>query len=109
MASRDHDRGGEHAAALAVLLGARFTRAGCRAVGDSTFVAWYRFLYAPRTGGAYDSHHRTAGIAGRTRRRGRRVAAGGARAAAGDAVKGYSYRSGCGAPMLGPVTVIIQQ
>src|SRR5215471_19842403 len=26
--------------------------------------------YAPRTGGAYDSHHRTTGIAGRTRRRG---------------------------------------
>jgi hypothetical protein len=34
---------------------------------DCTLVAWYRFLYAPRTGGAYDSHHRTAGIAGRTR------------------------------------------
>jgi hypothetical protein len=33
-------------------------------------VAWYRSLYAPRTGGAYDSHHRTAGIAGRARRRG---------------------------------------
>src|SRR5262249_42388152 len=31
--------------------------------------AWYPSLYAPRTGGAYDSHHRTAGIAGRTRRR----------------------------------------
>jgi hypothetical protein len=37
--------------------------------------------YAPRTGGAHDSHHRTAGIAGRTRRRGNRVAARGARAA----------------------------
>src|SRR6516164_2651520 len=37
--------------------------------------------YAPRTGGAYDSRHRTAGIAGRTRRRGGRVAARGARAA----------------------------
>src|SRR6516164_1110164 len=35
--------------------------------------------------GAYDSHHRTAGIAGRTRRRGAGVAAHGARAAAGDA------------------------
>src|SRR5262249_35798787 len=50
---------------------------------DCTLVAWYRFLYAPRTGGAYDSHHRTAGIAGRTRRRCCCVAAGGARAAAG--------------------------
>ena len=28
------------------------------------------FPYAPRTGGAYDSHHRTAGVPGRTRRRG---------------------------------------
>src|SRR6516165_9148418 len=34
-----------------------------------------------RTGGAYDSHHRTAGIAGRARRRGN-MAARGARAAA---------------------------
>ena len=31
---------------------------------------WYRSFYAPRTGGAYDSHHRTAGIAGCNRRRG---------------------------------------
>jgi len=38
-------------------------------------VAWYRSAYAPRTGGAYDSHHRTAGIAGRIRLRGGRVAA----------------------------------
>ena len=38
-------------------------------------MAWYRYFYAPHAGGAYDSHHRTAGIAGRTRRRGRRVAA----------------------------------
>src|SRR5437899_12363543 len=30
-------------------------------------------LYAPRAGGAYDSHHRTAGIAGCTRRRGAAV------------------------------------
>src|SRR5262249_36856437 len=44
--------------------------AGCRAVRDSTLVAWYRCCHAPRTGGAYDSHHRTAGVAGRTRRRG---------------------------------------
>ena len=27
-------------------------------------MAWYPSVYAPRTGGAYDSHHRTAGIAG---------------------------------------------
>src|SRR5215471_6602533 len=52
---------------------------------DCTLVAWYRSLYAPRTGGAYDSHHRTAGIAGRTRRGGGRVAARGACAAAADA------------------------
>src|SRR5262249_54074403 len=50
-------------------------------VRDSTLVAWYPSLYAPRTGGAYDSHHRTAGIAGRTRRGGGRVAARCARAA----------------------------
>src|SRR6516225_8089491 len=25
---------------------------------DYTLVTWYRSLYAPRTGGAYDSHHR---------------------------------------------------
>src|SRR5262245_50260003 len=48
---------------------------------DCTLVAWYRWLYAPRTGGAYDSHHRTAGIAGCARRRGC-VAARRARAAA---------------------------
>src|SRR5262249_10282204 len=29
---------------------------------DCTLVAWYRYVYAPRAGGAYDSHHRTAGI-----------------------------------------------
>src|SRR5215813_7179524 len=51
-----------------------------RRVRDSTLVAWYSCLYAPRTGGAYDSHHRTAGTAGRARRRGV-VAARGARAA----------------------------
>src|SRR5262249_9242586 len=49
---------------------------------DCTPVAWYRCVYAPRTGGAHDSHHRTPGIAGRTRRGGR-VAVRGARAAAG--------------------------
>src|SRR6516164_5988086 len=37
---------------------------------DCTLVAWYRSLYAPRAGGAHDSHHRTAATAGRTRRRG---------------------------------------
>src|SRR5215470_6680405 len=52
---------------------------------DGTLVAWYCWLYAPRTGGAYDSHYRTAGIAGRTQRRGGGVAARGARAAGGDA------------------------
>src|SRR5262249_24702738 len=39
---------------------------------DCTLVACYRSLYAPRAGGADDSHHRTAGVAGRTRRRGSR-------------------------------------
>src|SRR5262249_15643746 len=48
---------------------------------DCTLAAWYRSLYAPRTGGAHDSHHRTAGIAGRTRRGSGRVAARGAGAA----------------------------
>src|SRR5262250_1611927 len=43
---------------------------------DCTPVAWYLSLDAPRAGGAYDSHHRTAGIAGRTRRRGRMAARG---------------------------------
>ena len=27
---------------------------------DCTLVAWYPSLYAPRAGGAYDSHHWTA-------------------------------------------------
>src|SRR5262249_22719437 len=52
---------------------------------DCTLVTWYRSLDAPRTGGAYDSHHRTTGVAGRTRRRGGSVAARGARAAGGNA------------------------
>jgi len=64
--------------------GVRPPAPGAGAVKDSAFVAWYPSLYAPRTGGAYDSHHRTAGIAGRTRRRGR-VATRRARAAASDA------------------------
>src|SRR5262249_7696028 len=59
---------------------------------DCTLVAWYRSLYAPRTGGAYDSHHRTAGIAGCTRRRGGRGAAGGTGAADGDAGDWVSSR-----------------
>jgi len=46
-------------------------------------VAWYPCLYAPRAGGAHDSQHRTAGIAGRTRPRGGRVVAFGMGAAAG--------------------------
>jgi putative ABC transport system substrate-binding protein len=46
---------------------------------DCTPMAWYRCVYAPRAGGAHDSHHRTAGIAGRTRRRGGVVANRGAR------------------------------
>src|SRR5262249_51793876 len=52
---------------------------------DSALVACYHSTYAPRTGGAYDSHHRTAGVAGCTRWSCGRVAARGARAAAGDA------------------------
>src|SRR5262249_49495 len=52
---------------------------------DCTFVAWYPSLYAPRAGGAHDSHHRTAGVASRTRRRGGSVAARGARPTADDA------------------------
>jgi hypothetical protein len=28
-------------------------------------VAWYRCIYAPLTGGAHESHRRTAGIVGR--------------------------------------------
>src|SRR5262245_19479502 len=52
-----------------------------RAVRDSTPAACYRSLYAPRAGGAHDSHHRTAGVAGRARRRGGGVAARGASAA----------------------------
>src|SRR5262249_41699265 len=62
--------------------GMRSARPGCRAVRDSALVAWYSSLNAPRTGGAYDSHHRTAGVAGRTRRRGGRLAARGARSKA---------------------------
>src|SRR6516164_9864276 len=59
---------------------------------DCTLVAWYRSIYAPRTGGAYDSHHRTAGIAGCTRRRGGHVAARGGRAAARQAADHWFSR-----------------
>jgi hypothetical protein len=61
---------------------------------DGTLAAWYPSLYAPRAGGAYDSHHRTAGIAGRTRRRGGGVAARGAHAAAGEAAPSRSNIAG---------------
>src|SRR5262249_59515409 len=60
--------------------GSSAVEAGLLEREDYTLVAWYRSPYAPRAGGAYDSHHRTAGIAGRTRRRGC-VAARGPRAA----------------------------
>src|SRR6516162_8447322 len=70
---------------ICLLKSRRSTHAGRRAVRDSTLVAWYRSIYAPRTGGAYDSHPRTAGIAGRTRRRGCCVATRGARATGDDA------------------------
>src|SRR5215831_16494521 len=57
------------AAALTVLLGARLARARRRAVRTARW--WYPSLCAPRAReGAYDSHHRTAGIAGRTQRSG---------------------------------------
>src|SRR5215469_8277915 len=59
---------------------------------DCKLAAWYRSFYAPRTGGAHDSHHRTAGVAGCTRRYGNVVAARGARAADGDAGDRFSRR-----------------
>src|ERR1700757_3798433 len=59
---------------------------------DCTLVAWYPCIYAPRAGGAYDSHHRRRGITGRTRRRGCRVAARGARAADGKRANHRSCR-----------------
>src|SRR5262249_24431738 len=73
--------GAKTASTLTVLLGGHLARAGCRAVRDSTLVAWYRSLYAPFAGGAYDSHHPTTKVFSRARRRGR-VGARGARAAA---------------------------
>src|SRR6516165_12280529 len=73
----------------------RSASAGCRAVRDSTLVAWYPSFYAPRTGGAYDGHHRTAGIAGRTRRYGGSMADRGARTAArADAARRCAYVHG---------------
>ena len=63
-------------------------------LGDSTLVAWYRSLYAPRTGGAYDSQNRTAGIAGCTRRRGGGVAADGACAEPAMPVVGFAFALG---------------
>src|SRR5262245_37803869 len=61
-------------------------------------VAWYRSPYAPRTGGAYDSHHRTAGISGCTRRRSGGLAARGARAtkSKGGRHRVAGLRCGCG-------------
>src|SRR5262249_37983464 len=66
---------------ICLLKSRRSTHAGRRAVGTAR--SWRGTVqYAPRTAGAYDSHHRTEGIAGRTRRHGRGVAARRARAAA---------------------------
>src|SRR6516164_4291144 len=71
---------------------------------DRALVAWYLSLYAPRAGGAYDSHHRTAEIAGRTRRRGGCVAAHSTRAAGGASAADRSAhepepgQSGCTCP-----------
>jgi hypothetical protein len=56
-----------------------------RSESPASWAAEYRCLYAPRAGGAYDSHHPTAGIAGRIWRCGGCLAARGAHAAAGDA------------------------
>src|SRR5262249_42045477 len=58
---------------------------GAALLGDSTLVACYRSVTHLAREGAYDSHHRTAGIAGRSWRRSGGVAARGASAAAGDA------------------------
>src|SRR5262249_12890068 len=69
---------------------------------DSTLVAWYPSPYAPRTGGAYDSHHRTAGIAVCTRRSGGRVAAHGTHTAAGETADHRVLWDGLGFG-LGPV------
>src|SRR5437763_17086281 len=52
---------------------------------DCTLLKCYHLIYARRTGGAYDSHNRTAGVAGRARRRVGRVVARGGAGAGGDA------------------------
>src|SRR5262245_45105313 len=65
---------------------------------DCTLVAWYSCLYAPRTGGAYDSHHRTTKILSHARRRGG-VAARGA-GAAGRACAACSADKGLSRPQL---------
>jgi hypothetical protein len=84
------------------LSGARRTSASdcrCRAVRDTTLVPWYPSVNAPRTGGAYDIHHRTTKILSRAQRRGGGMAAGGARAAAAvDA--GQQASQGHGSPRL---------
>src|SRR6516225_9957039 len=54
--------------AVLILCGESNQHPACLQRQVCTLVA-YRFLYAPRTGGAYDSHHRTAGSTGRTQRR----------------------------------------
>src|SRR5262249_19010954 len=70
-------------AALSVAAsGVRPVRAGGRAVRTARSWRGILPLYAPRTGGAYDSHHRTAEVVGRARWRGGHVAARGAGAAA---------------------------
>src|SRR6516165_9407151 len=68
---------------------------------DCTLVTWYRSHYAPRAGGAYDSHHRTSGIACRTRRRGG-VAARGARAATAGDAGGRGAQRRTARPIYGP-------
>src|SRR5262245_878705 len=68
----------------------RSAHAGCRAVRDSTLVAWYRSLtHLAREGRMTVTIG--AGIAGCTRRRGRRVAARGGSAAGGDAGDRVAY------------------
>src|SRR5262249_26324737 len=62
-------------------------------VTDRAMEAWYPSLTHLAREGAYDSHLRTAEVARRARRRGGRVAARGARAAAGDAHGRVRHRS----------------
>src|SRR6516225_2202434 len=71
--------------------------------------ACYRSLHAPRTGGAYDSHHRTAGTAGCPRRRGGGVAARGAGAAAGETAPTIGYFGTAPASAWGPWTTAFGQ